>query len=104
MLLFDHVNAFLYVTAFYRNEGILTKLKRNIKAENILQSGRIDIIRSDGSRETVKSSNQNCLFHALIQATTNNPNSVVLEKAKELRRKVGEEVTKNMLSKFSDLA
>ncbi|XP_060772412.1 uncharacterized protein LOC132883159 isoform X2 [Neoarius graeffei] len=77
------------------NEGILTKLKRNIKAENILQSGRIDIIRSDGSRETVKSSNQNCLFHALIQATTNNPNSVVLEKAKELRRKVGEEILLN---------
>ncbi|MCI4376956.1 hypothetical protein PGIGA_G00197810 [Pangasianodon gigas] len=74
------------------NEGILNKLKRNIKAEDIPQSGHIDIIRPDGSRETVKSSNQNCLFHAVIQATTNDPNNVVLQKAKELRRKVSDEI------------
>ncbi|MCJ8731135.1 hypothetical protein PDJAM_G00195870 [Pangasius djambal] len=74
------------------NEGILNKLKRSIKAEDIPQSGHIDIIRPDGSRETVKSSNQNCLFHAVIQATTNDPNNVVLQKAKELRRKVSDEI------------
>ncbi|KAB5578948.1 hypothetical protein PHYPO_G00188350 [Pangasianodon hypophthalmus] len=74
------------------NEGILNKLKRNIKAEDIPQSGHIDIIRPDGSRETVKSSNQNCLFHAVIQATTNDPNNVILQKAKELRRKVSDEI------------
>ncbi|MCJ8731143.1 hypothetical protein PDJAM_G00195850 [Pangasius djambal] len=56
------------------------------------QSGHIDIIRPDGSRETVDSSNQNCLFHAVIQATTNDPNDVVQQKAVELRRKVSEEI------------
>ncbi|XP_053485952.1 uncharacterized protein LOC128610573 [Ictalurus furcatus] len=77
------------------NEGILNKLKRSIKAEDFPQSGHVDIIRPNGSRETVKSSNHDCLFHAVIQATTNNPNNVVLQKAKDLRRKVSEEILLN---------
>ncbi|KAM9500521.1 uncharacterized protein Hap1MRO34_003807 [Clarias gariepinus] len=74
------------------NQGILTKLKRNLMAEDVPHSGHIDIIHPNGSRETVKSLNQNCLFHAVIQATTNNPKDDVLEKAKELRRKVSDEI------------
>lgn len=56
------------------------------------QSGHIDIIRPDGSRETVNSSNQSCLFHAVIQATTNDPKDVIQQKATELRCKVSQEV------------
>ncbi|XP_053089562.1 uncharacterized protein LOC113524094 isoform X2 [Pangasianodon hypophthalmus] len=72
--------------------GIWSKLKDRVTGKDTPQSGHIDIIRPDGSRETVDSSNQNCLFHAVIQATTNDPNEVVQQKAVELRRKVSEEI------------
>ncbi|MCI4376966.1 hypothetical protein PGIGA_G00197800 [Pangasianodon gigas] len=73
--------------------GIWSKLKDRVTGKDTPRSGHIDIIRPDGSRETVDSSNQNCLFHAVIQATTNDPNDVLQQKATELRSKVSEEVS-----------
>ncbi|XP_060731367.1 uncharacterized protein LOC132849154 [Tachysurus vachellii] len=69
------------------NDSKLNKLKNYSNPEDVPQSGRIDVVRPDGSQETV-----NCLFHAVIQATTADPSNVVLQKVKELRRNVGEEV------------
>lgn len=61
-------------------------------------TGHIDIMCPDGSLKTVNSSNQNCLFHAIVQATTNEPNIVVQQKAVELRNKVSEEVSNYYIS------
>ncbi|KAK3546545.1 hypothetical protein QTP70_026927 [Hemibagrus guttatus] len=72
--------------------SIWSKLKDMVVGKDTPQSGHIDIIRPDGSRETVNSSNQNCLFHAIIQSTTNDPNDVVQQKATELRSKVSQEI------------
>ncbi|XP_058250657.1 uncharacterized protein LOC131355984 isoform X1 [Hemibagrus wyckioides] len=72
--------------------GIWSKLKEMAMGKDTAQSGHIDIIRSDGSRETVNSSNQSCLFHAVIQATANDPNDDLQQKAIELRSKVSQEI------------
>ncbi|KAK3546548.1 hypothetical protein QTP70_026928, partial [Hemibagrus guttatus] len=78
------------------NEGMLNKRKGYINVEDVPQSSHTDIVRPDGSRETV-----NCLFHAVIQATTDAPSNVVQQKVKELRRKVSEEVLLQP-SKYAD--
>ncbi|KAI5104597.1 hypothetical protein C0J45_6223 [Silurus meridionalis] len=72
--------------------GIFNKLKDRMMGKDTAQSGHIDIIHPDGSRETVNSSNQNCLFHAVIQATAHVPKDDIEQKAVELRRKVSEEI------------
>ncbi|KAF5896891.1 uncharacterized protein DAT39_013401, partial [Clarias magur] len=73
-------------------KGIWSKLTDRYMGKDTSQTGHIDIIRPDGSVERVNSSNQNCLFHAVIQATANNANDDVQQKATELRRKVSEEI------------
>lgn len=80
--------------AFYRNEGMLNKQKGYVNVEDVPQSNYTDIVLPDGSRQT-------CLFHALIQAKTQAPSNVVKQKVTDLRRKVTEEVRKNMPYKFS---
>ncbi|KAF7706858.1 hypothetical protein HF521_020112 [Silurus meridionalis] len=72
--------------------GKFSKLKDWILGKDTAQIGHIDILLPDGSRGTVNSSNQNCLFHAVIQATTNHSNDEIKQKAVELRRKVSEEI------------
>ncbi|KAK2859991.1 hypothetical protein Q7C36_004157 [Tachysurus vachellii] len=72
--------------------GIWSKLSERAMGKDTPVSGHIDIIRPDGSREIVNSTNQNCLFHAVIQATTKDPNDVVQQKAIELRRKISQEI------------
>ncbi|XP_060731382.1 uncharacterized protein LOC132849163 isoform X2 [Tachysurus vachellii] len=71
--------------------GTWSKLTQRAMGKDTPVSGHIDIIRPDGSREIVNSTNQNCLFHAVIQATTKDPNDVVQQKATELRSKVSQE-------------
>ncbi|XP_072544781.1 uncharacterized protein [Salminus brasiliensis] len=73
-------------------EGFLNKLKGRLIGKTIPHSGHFDIIRPDGSREMVHSESQDCLFHAVIQATTNGDPDFVKQKATELRSKVGEEI------------
>ncbi|KAL6491312.1 hypothetical protein MHYP_G00016570 [Metynnis hypsauchen] len=72
--------------------GKWEKFKSRIKGEMTQQSGHFDIVHPDGSTQAVNSENQNCLFHAVIQATTKAPDHVVKDKAKELRNKVSEEI------------
>ncbi|GAA6088176.1 uncharacterized protein LOC113635008 isoform X1 [Tachysurus ichikawai] len=72
--------------------GMRSKLTDRVMGKDTPQSGHISIIHPDGSRETVNSSNQNCLYHAVIQATTNDPKVDFNQKAVELRRKVQHEV------------
>ncbi|XP_053485948.1 uncharacterized protein LOC128610571 isoform X2 [Ictalurus furcatus] len=72
--------------------GVLSKLTDRVMGKDTEQTGHIDIIRPDGSRETVNSSNHNCLFHAVVQATSNDPNDVVKQKAVELRNKISDEI------------
>ncbi|XP_037402060.1 uncharacterized protein LOC119265435 [Pygocentrus nattereri] len=72
--------------------GKWEKFKSRIKGEMTPHSGHFDIVRSDASTLAVNSENQNCLFHAVIQATTNAPDHVVKEKAQELRSKVSKEI------------
>ncbi|KAF5896085.1 Protein translocase subunit SecA, partial [Clarias magur] len=71
--------------------GMLNKLKDRVMGKDTPQTGHIDIIRPDGSVERVNSANENCLFHAVIQATTNESNDVLKRKAVELRNKVSQE-------------
>ncbi|XP_036452822.1 uncharacterized protein LOC118826037 [Colossoma macropomum] len=75
-----------------RERGIWDKVTSRIKGETTPQRGHFDIARPDGSTQAVNSENQNCLFHAVIQATTKAPDHVVKEKAKELRSRVSEEI------------
>lgn len=56
-----------------------------------------DIVEPDGSITPVKSKNQNCLYHAVIQATDGEGGDVN-EKAVELRKDVQKHVS-NLLSK-----
>ncbi|XP_062850629.1 uncharacterized protein LOC134312545 [Trichomycterus rosablanca] len=72
------------------NDGNLAKLKRWMLGEDLLHDGHIDILHPDGSREAVKT-NPKCLFHAIVEATTNNPDDVQ-QKALKLRKSVGEEI------------
>ncbi|KAL6491308.1 hypothetical protein MHYP_G00016530 [Metynnis hypsauchen] len=72
--------------------GIWEKFKSRIMGEMTQQSGHFDIVHPDGSTQAVNSENENCLFHAVIQATTKAPDHVVKDKAKELRHKVSEEI------------
>ncbi|XP_053365131.1 uncharacterized protein LOC128535075 [Clarias gariepinus] len=72
--------------------GTWDKVKDRIMGKDTPHTGHIDIMCPDGSLKTVNSSNQNCLFHAIVQATTNEPNIVVQQKAVELRNKVSEEI------------
>lgn len=89
------IGALVYIIVFvsYRTRGVLSKLTDRVMGKDTEQTGHIDIIRPDGSRETVNSSNHNCLFHAVIQATSNDPNDVVKQKAVELRNKISDEVS-----------
>ena len=64
--------------------------------ESTSHSGYFYLVRTDGSTQAVNSENQNCLFHAVIQATTNVPKHVVKEKAKELRSRDSEEVSAHL--------
>ncbi|XP_058249913.1 uncharacterized protein LOC131355569 [Hemibagrus wyckioides] len=70
--------------------GLWSKLKDQVMAKDTPQSGHIDSIRPDGSQEIV-----NCLFHAVVQATTNDPNVDLKQKAVELRHKVSEKIRTN---------
>ncbi|XP_058251202.1 uncharacterized protein LOC131356317 [Hemibagrus wyckioides] len=71
--------------------GFWSKLTDRVMGNDTPQSGHIDIIHSDDSWEIVNSTNQNCLFHAVIQATAKDPNVDIKQKAVELRIKVSEE-------------
>ncbi|XP_053537160.1 uncharacterized protein LOC108267106 isoform X3 [Ictalurus punctatus] len=82
--------------------GVLSKLTDWVMGKDTEQTGHIDIIRPDGSRETVNSSNHNCLFHAVIQATSNDPNDVVKQKAVELRNKISDEDNNSWRLRWSD--
>ncbi|KAL7880873.1 hypothetical protein SRHO_G00031270 [Serrasalmus rhombeus] len=75
-----------------KKEGMLSRFKSRIMGQTTPHSGHFDTVRSDGSTQAVNSENQNCLFHAVIQATTNAPDDVVQEKAKELRIRVSKEI------------
>ncbi|XP_060731332.1 uncharacterized protein LOC132849137 isoform X2 [Tachysurus vachellii] len=77
------------------SRGILSNLNDKVMGKDTPQSGHISIIRPDGSRETVNSSNQNCLYHAIIQATTNDPKVDLNQKAVELRHKLQHEILAN---------
>lgn len=77
------------------NTGTLSKLKNWIISEDVLHHGHIAIVHPDGSREAVKT-NPQCLFHAIIEATTTNLN-VVQEKALQLRKNVSKEVRPSVI-------
>lgn len=83
-------HCFVLCIVSYRARGRLSKLKHRVLGKYTPQSGYIVIIHLDGSWKTVKSSNQNCLFHAVIQATTNDG---AKQKAVEPFSKVGEKVS-----------
>ncbi|KAK3546562.1 hypothetical protein QTP70_028510 [Hemibagrus guttatus] len=84
-----------YYRAVALKTELLSKLTDRVMGKDAPQSGHIDIIRPDGSKETVNSSNENCLFHAVIQATAKDPNVDIKQKAVELRLKVSEEILTN---------
>lgn len=79
----------------YRKQGIFSAAKDRILGQQHPYSGHFDIVRSDGSLTSVKSENQNCLYHAVVQATENRhgDDMAVNEKAVKLRNAVKKNVS-----------
>ena len=91
-----HVNIydFQFVFICNRSEGFWTKMKNKITGQQTAHSGHFEIVNKDGSVTPVHSEGQNCLYHAVVQATGANP-SELEQKAADLRN-----VVKNSVSLF----
>ncbi|XP_051793848.1 uncharacterized protein LOC127530632 [Acanthochromis polyacanthus] len=69
-----------------RSEGFLSEMIKRIRLEQSPSTGHFEIVRPDGSVEPVYSEGHNCLYHAVAQATSTNPNT--REEAAILRNQV----------------
>ncbi|XP_061578314.1 uncharacterized protein LOC133444499 isoform X1 [Cololabis saira] len=62
-----------------QNKGFLTRMKDRLSGKQAAHTGHFEILNRDGSVTPVESQGQNCLYHAVVQAT--HPNSPDLEQA-----------------------
>ncbi|XP_023136771.2 uncharacterized protein LOC111575722 isoform X2 [Amphiprion ocellaris] len=69
-----------------RSEGFFSEMTKRIRGEQSPSTGHFEIVRPDGSVEPVYSEGHNCLYHAVAQATSTNPNT--REEAAILRHQV----------------
>lgn len=65
---------------------------KRLAGETRPYGGHFEILRPDGSVVPVNSAGQNCLYHAVVQATSDNPGDLRQEAA-NLRNKVKESVS-----------
>ncbi|KAM9718212.1 uncharacterized protein ACNS7B_021606 isoform 2-T4 [Menidia menidia] len=56
-----------------QTQGLLSKIEKRARGEQTPYSGHFEIMRADGSVVPVYSEGQNCLYHAVVQATQRSP-------------------------------
>ncbi|MEQ2313255.1 hypothetical protein AMECASPLE_039856, partial [Ameca splendens] len=66
---------------------ILRTVTERLAGETRPYSGHFEILRSDGSVIPVNSEGQNCLYHAVVQATSQSP-ADLKQRAEKLRNEV----------------
>ncbi|XP_045074124.1 uncharacterized protein LOC121583538 [Coregonus clupeaformis] len=79
----------------HSEKGILSKAKDRIQGVESPYSGHFDIIQ-DGKVIPVRSENQNCLYHALVQATSNRSEDEIKSQAVNLRNNVKDQIKGNL--------
>uniref|UniRef100_UPI0037E76790 uncharacterized protein isoform X2 n=1 Tax=Semicossyphus pulcher TaxID=241346 RepID=UPI0037E76790 len=81
-----------------KKEGLISWVKRKITSQQPqLYSGHFDIVKGDGTVTKGISEHQNCLYHAIAQATGSDPSDLKGDAVK-LRQKVKNEVQRNLAS------
>lgn len=94
----------VYSCIFYRGRGFFSKITKRIRGEQSPCTGHFEILRPDGTTIPVNSEDQNCLYHAVAQATGKNPGDVGKEARilrEQVRNNVSLTVIINMVSVFS---
>ncbi|XP_041934787.1 uncharacterized protein LOC121697358 [Alosa sapidissima] len=79
-----------------KKKSVFLRFKERIQGKSHPYKGHFDIVESDGSITPVMSKNQNCLYHAIIQATENTQGDDLNEKAVKLRSDVQKDVQGNL--------
>ncbi|XP_029564674.1 uncharacterized protein LOC115159261 isoform X2 [Salmo trutta] len=79
----------------HSEKGILSKAKDRIQGVESPYSGHFDIIQ-DGKVIPVRSENKNCLYHALVQATSNRSEDEIKNQAVNLRNNVKDQIKGNL--------
>lgn len=92
-MLFSLTWYFINLTSLHRKKGIFSRFKERILGKPHPYKGHFDIVESNGSITPVMSKNQNCLYHAVIQATENTQGEDINEKAVKLRNDVQKDVS-----------
>ena len=91
----EHCTTIFHLCLFsfvYRTQGFLSKLTKRITGEQSPYSGHFEILRRDGSVVPVYSEGQNCLYHAVAQAT-NRKSADLKQEAVILRNEVKHSVS-----------
>ncbi|CAB1337457.1 unnamed protein product, partial [Coregonus sp. 'balchen'] len=83
-------------------KSLLSRIQDRIQGVQTAYRGHFTIIQPDGCETRVMSEGQNCMYHALIQATSRGQEEDIKEQARILRNKVQNEVQKN-LQTYADL-
>ncbi|XP_029518290.2 uncharacterized protein LOC115130877 isoform X1 [Oncorhynchus nerka] len=76
--------------------GLLSHIQDRIQGVQTAYSGHFTIVQPDGCETRVMSEGQNCMYHALIQATSRSQEQDIKEQARILRKKVQSEVQENL--------
>ncbi|XP_028848110.1 uncharacterized protein LOC114797369 [Denticeps clupeoides] len=79
-----------------KKEDVLTVLSKRIRGEENPYTGHFDILRPDGRVVRVDSKGQNCLYHAIVQATSRGQTQDLHEEARRLRTHVKNEVQQKL--------
>ncbi|XP_041926672.1 uncharacterized protein LOC121690257 [Alosa sapidissima] len=81
-----------------QRKGVLPSLNRRIRGEHQPFSGHFEVLNADGTFSQVLSDGQNCLFHAVAQATSHGRKDVndLRRDASKLRSEVHQEIQQNM--------
>lgn len=71
----------------------MKSLKNRVFGQDHPYTGHFDIVQSDGSIIPVESKKQNCLYHAIVQATDKGQGDPIHERVTKLRGDVQKEVS-----------
>ncbi|XP_041833186.1 uncharacterized protein LOC121634547 [Melanotaenia boesemani] len=77
-----------------QKEGFLSKADKRIRGEQKPYTGHFELLSPDGSVVPVYSEGQNCLYHAVVQATSRNT-ADLKEHAASLRNQVNNSIQQN---------
>ncbi|XP_015230057.1 PREDICTED: uncharacterized protein LOC107084646 [Cyprinodon variegatus] len=65
-----------YPDAPQQTQGFFSKMKKQARGEQTPQRGHFELVGADGSVIPVYSEGQNCLYHAVVQATQGSPSDL----------------------------